>query len=599
MNHKEFRSWIHAPYTPEKTWGAIVIDSLLRSGVERFICAAGTCSNMLGTLISRREGAELSVHYDERGVGFRALGYGRATGRPAVVITTGGTAVANLAPAVAEADAAGIPLILLTGDWTPGHRKASARQCMEGQDRMFMPWARAVVDLERPSFEVNPATLASSVDSAVRHAIGNSPGPVHINFPFKVSIPGIVTETNVDASALEKYLEPLSLREENAPFHSFGPGKLVPATNSVEDFSRLCGHARGVILACELGAGEDVDQIVALGDHLGWPVFPQTGSGVRADSLHGTVVVRWYAMLPTRLPWWRDVEVALVLGRRPLGAIRGSAATVAVVSSSDRALPLVPQTVVTAGPSEFCRAVIPSTPRRSDREWLRQWQELDRGLAAMVESELTDLRGDLSATCSAVRGLPEDAAVFVASSAPFYHYQALAAPSRDHHTVGANRGLNGIDGTIASAIGYSEGLRKPTVCVLGDLAFLHDLSSLPMARESGTPVVFIVLNNDGFGAVQMGVEGDGSAIPTEFFLQHGLSFRGVVEDFGLRYHATSQVSDLCSVRNDWLSTGVSGVIEIKTDVRASAEERHKILSMAKGRWVGRPSESRWRLKKTR
>jgi 2-succinyl-5-enolpyruvyl-6-hydroxy-3-cyclohexene-1-carboxylate synthase len=599
MSHKDLRSWIHAPYTPERTWGAIIIDSLLRNGVERFICAAGTCSNLLGTLISHRGGADLSVHYDERGVGFRALGYGRATGRPAVVITTGGTAVANLAPAVAEADAGGVPLILLTGDWTPGHRQASARQRMEGQDRMFMPWARAVIDLERPSFEVNPATLASSVDSAVRHATGNSPGPVHINFPFKVSIPGAVTETAVNAAALEKYLEPMSLRQDDAPFHAFRPGKLVPETSSVEEFSELCRHARGVIFASEFGSGEAVDQIVALGEHLGWPVFPQTGSGLRADSVHGTVVIRWYAMLPTRLPWWRDVEVALVLGRRPLGAIRGSVATVVVASSCDRVLPLVPQTVITASPSEFCRAVIPSAPRRADREWLHQWQELDQGLGAIVDSELTDLRGDLGATCNAVRGLPENTAVFIASSAPFYHYQALAAPSRDHHEVGANRGLNGIDGTIASAIGYSEGLRQPTVCVLGDLAFLHDVSSLPMARECSTPIVFIVLNNNGFGAIQMGVEDDGLEIPTEFLLQHGMSFRGVVEDFGLQYHATTQASDLCSVRDDWLSAGVSGVIEVRTDVRVSAEERHKILSIAKGRWVRKPSESRWRLKKTR
>ena len=455
-----------------------------------------------------------------------------------------------------------------------------------------MPWARAVVDLERPSFEVNPATLASSIDSAVRQATGNRPGPVHINFPFKVSIPGIVTETTVDAAALEKYLEPLSLKEDDAPFHSFRPGKLVPATSSVEDFSELCRHARGVIFASELGAGEAVDQIVALGEHLGWPVFPQTGSGLRSDSVGGTVVIRWYAALPTKLPWWRDVEVALVLGRRPLGVVPGSVATVVVTSSGDRVLPLFPQTVVAASPSEFCRAVVPSTPRRADREWLHRWQGLDQGLNAIVDSELTDLRGDLSATCSAVRGLPENTAIFVASSTPFYHYQALAEPSMTHHTASANRGLNGIDGTIASAIGYSEGLRMPTVCVLGDLAFLYDVSSLPMARECSTPIVFIVLNNNGFGAVQMGVEDDDSAIPSEFLLQHGMSFRGVVENFGLQYHTTSQAGDLCSVRDDWLSTGASGVIEVKTDVRVGAEERHKLLSIAKGKRVGRSSESR-------
>ena len=583
MNREDLGSWIEAPFTPEKTWGAIIIDELLRSGIDRFICAAGTCSNMLGALISRRGGAELSVHYDERGVGFRALGYGRATGRPAVVITTGGTAVANLAPAAAEADAGGVPLIVLTGDWTPGHRQASARQRMEGQDGVFRPWARAVVDLERPSFEVNPATVASSIDLAVRHAGGNRPGPVHINFPFKASIPGIAAETTVNAAALKKYLEPLSGRAEAAPFHSFGPGRLLPATTAVEQFSELCRHARGVIFACELGACEEVDQIEALGEHLGWPIFPQTGSGLRASPGAGPIVARWHAALSTKLPWWREVEVSLVLGRRPLGAVPGSVATVVVASSGERVLPLIPQTVVEASPGEFCRALIPATPRRADREWLQQWQGLDQRLEAIVDREATDLQGDLSATVSAVAGLPENTAVFVGSSMPFYNYQALAPPSASHRAASANRGLNGIDGTIASAIGYSEGLRMPTVCVLGDLAFLYDVSSLPMAKESGNPIVFVVLNNNGFGAVQAGVEKEDSEIPREFLLKHGMSFRGIVEGFGLQYHTTNDAGDLCAVRDKWLSTGTSGVIEIETDVRASAAERRKILSIAKGR----------------
>jgi len=203
-----------------------------------------------------------------------------------------------------------------------------------------------------------------------------------------------------------------------------------------------------------------------------------------------------------------------------------------------------------------------------------------------------DSGGNRSGCPCAVRGLPENRAVFVASSTPSYHYQALGVPSTNYHTASANRGLNGIDGTIASAIGYSEGLRMPTVCVLGDLAFLHDVSSLPMARECNTPIVFIVLNNNGFAAVQTGVENDDSAVPAKFLLQHGMSFRGVVESFGFQYHATNQASDLCLVRNEWISTGASGVVEVKTDVRVSAAEHRNLRSAAKGKRVRRSSESR-------
>ena len=161
-------------------WADLLIEELCRSGIAHFCIAPGSRSTPLGVAAARNRKARHSMHYDERGAAFYALGFARAAGRPAAVITTSGTAAANCYPAVTEASVDHVPMLLLTADRPPELIDAGANQTMH-QDRLFGRYARWSFDLPTPSLDVPPQMLLTTIDQAVYRSRYNHPGPVHLN----------------------------------------------------------------------------------------------------------------------------------------------------------------------------------------------------------------------------------------------------------------------------------------------------------------------------------------------------------------------------------------------------------------------------------
>ncbi len=248
-------------------WAGLLVEELVRQGTTLFVVCPGSRSTPLAVAVAQNRRAELVVHWDERAAAFVALGWARATGRPAAVVTTSGTAVANLLPAAVEARQSGVPLILLTADRPPELREAGANQAIR-QPGLFSTVARWEVDLGTPSDRVDPAfVLTTAAEAAARARDG---GPVHLNCPFRE--PLAPTPDGTDAGAL---LAPLGRWLDGTDPYT---RRVSPAAHAeVGDLAHaLDGVERGVVLLGPLDA-TDTDTAPAaaeIADRLGWPCSP-------------------------------------------------------------------------------------------------------------------------------------------------------------------------------------------------------------------------------------------------------------------------------------------------------------------------------------
>ena len=167
-----------------RLWASLIVEELIRCGVDFFCVAPGSRSTPLVAALAANDRARSLVHFDERGTAFAALGYARATGRPAAWITTSGTAVANGLPAVVEASTDGVPMILLTADRPPELRQTGANQTIDQPD-IFGDYVRWRFDLPAPDLAIDPAMVLTTVDQAAYRARRSPHGPVHLNLMFR------------------------------------------------------------------------------------------------------------------------------------------------------------------------------------------------------------------------------------------------------------------------------------------------------------------------------------------------------------------------------------------------------------------------------
>jgi len=285
-------------------WATLVVEELVRNGVTHFVIAPGSRSTPLVTAAARHPHTTLMVHHDERGAGFYCVGYARARGRPAAVIVTSGTAVANLLPAAVEAATDRVPLLLLTADRPPEQRDCGANQTV-AQPNMFLNFARWSKDMPCPTHEVLASSLLSDIDYAVSMARGVDPGPVHLNFMLRENLApegGAVRDTAVpglhsewpDAclgdrrfAQWERSLQPYTSFPRLRPSCPLSP-ELLAAVHEAE---------RGLLVLGRLPQRRDRAHVRWLAQELQWPVFADVGSGLRCDPTLGHLLIGPYESL--------------------------------------------------------------------------------------------------------------------------------------------------------------------------------------------------------------------------------------------------------------------------------------------------------------
>jgi 2-succinyl-5-enolpyruvyl-6-hydroxy-3-cyclohexene-1-carboxylate synthase len=489
------------PADVQAAFCAVLVDEWARAGVTDAVIAPGSRSTPL--VLALHADARLRVHVvlDERCAGFVAVGLALGTGRPAVVATTSGTAAVELHPAVMEAAHAGVPLLAVTADRPPELHQVGAPQTIE-QEGLYGAAVRWTASPGVPDLAASGSwrSLAARAVLSAEGAGGGlgGPGPVHLNLAFREPLLGSAAGVATPEG-----------RAGGRPWHARTALAGPPPASVVEQLAARAG-GRGLILA---GAGSgDAATLVAAARRLGWPLFAEPRSGCRVPG--GPVIAAADALL--RVP-----EVA---GWRPDIVLRFGAPWVSKVVGEWLAGlgPDVPQVlvdpwgrwadpnrqagiVVSADPTELSAALLevigPGEPVAST--WLRQWVGAERAAQAALDCELGAGAAPLALSEPAiartvVAGLADGATLLAAASMPVRDVEWYSAARRGVAVV-ANRGVNGIDGLVSTALGVALGSGGPTVGLLGDLAFLYDAAGLLGAERRGVALTLIVVDNDGGG----------------------------------------------------------------------------------------------------
>lgn len=525
---------------------AALLSRLVELGVAHVVLSPGSRSQALALVaaeLERRGAIRLHVRIDERVAGFTALGIGRETRMPAAVVCTSGTAVANLLPAALEAHHAGVPLLLLTADRPPELRGVGANQTTR-QPGMFAPSVRYEADLPVPE-QCDPAgddeqsaMLRRVAEEAVAAALGaglRSAGPVHVNLPFREPLAGDLPEwfgvpspeLAVAADAHPDGPPATEETEDEASGALYQGGGGIGEADVPEDpddhpFVLVVGPRTVVIAGAD--AGPDAEVLAHAGS---WPLIAEIVSGAR----FGRQLVHGYRTLLREPGLGGRIERAVVLGHPTL-----SREVAGLLSDPDV------EVIAVRGPGEPLNLngattavdAVAVANGEADREWLGAWMQASReasvdltpaapdadGLSSAVPQERL---GAIAAELAAVRA-PLDRAALVDAvwRATWPHDRLVFGSSRlvrvadqllggKKVPVHANRGLAGIDGTVATATGIalaSQAGGRPGVTrvLLGDLALLHDVGALLLGPGEDEPRLQVVVGNDGGGTIFDGLE---------------------------------------------------------------------------------------------
>lgn len=533
---------------PSTALARVLVDELVSCGLTDAVLAPGSRNAPLALALHEADAAgrlRLHVRIDERTAGFLAVGLARGSGRPVVVVTTSGTAVANLHPAVLEAAHGQVPLVVLSADRPPWLRDVGANQTVD-QHGIFGPAVRFfhefAVPQARPGQQAHWRSMLGRAWSASAGDWGGPPGPAHLNVPLAEPLLPDGDST---------WPEPLTGRDgpwtaTARPVLADGPAVAAPEPGERVLFVADLTHPWAALVA---DAGH-----VVIGEAGG-----AAGGRVLASGIH-------LLSAPSFLDGARPERV-IVLGRPTL--FRG---VQALLGDPRITVDVVAHPGGYADPSGSVRAVAPGLPGLSDLpddEWAARWRDADAVAGKAIAGVIDEL--DLSASPRLAReladSLPSRATLVLGSSQPPRDL-ALSARARDGLRVVANRGVAGIDGTVSTAIGVALSARPadgPTVALVGDLTFLHDLTGLVIGPDEPRPdLTIVVSNNDGgaiFGTLETGEPAHARAFERVFGTPHGADLAAAVGAFGLAHLRARTAGDLAAaLRNP---DGVR-VVEVRT-----------------------------------
>ncbi|MGH9229736.1 MAG: 2-succinyl-5-enolpyruvyl-6-hydroxy-3-cyclohexene-1-carboxylic-acid synthase [Acidimicrobiales bacterium] len=557
------------PAAVQATFAATLVDEWQRCGVGHAVVCPGSRSTPLALALSERPEIALHVHHDERSGGFLALGLGLATGRPAVVLTTSGTAATELHAAVVEADLAGVPFLACTADRPPELRDVGAPQAID-QVHLFGRAVRWFGDPGVPDL-ASASRWRAFAGRACAATLGPRPGPVHLNLPFR--------------EPLVATAGPLPPGRDDRPWVAGAP---TPATaSSVEDdmpaeLRRLAGR-RGVIVA---GAAPfDGPALHRLAEALRWPVLAEPRSpawipaatGIRhidailrspraADALRPEAILRVGAPGASRVvnEW--------------LGASGADEAVVGAPGWSDPAATAA--TVIDGSPGAVLAAFGSAPSGPAPGAWLGRWLAASDAAATAVASALAQepSPNEPAIARDVVAALPDGARLVVASSMPVRDVERYAAP-RSGLTVLGNRGANGIDGTVSTAVGVALGSAAPTALLIGDIAFLHDSNGLLGAAGRGIDLVCVVVDNDGGGIFSFLPQA--RALPpgrfeSLFGTPHGLDLVAMAAAYGIDARALERDDATGATVGEAAAKGGIHVLVARTDRAANVEVHGRV-----------------------
>lgn len=547
-------------------WGDIVIGELVNNDVVRFCISTGSRSTPLTASAASNTCAEKTIIYDERSSAFFALGYGQAKNRPAAVITTSGTAVANLFPAVIEAYMSKVPMIVLTADRPFELQDVGANQTID-QDSIFGKYIRWFCNIPAPDSKIRPEVIMATIDYAVYMSRKSPAGPVHLNFMFREPLEPLAKESRSTQS------------KTSSPYTIYSiPVKLPDMESAGRVRETINSTGTGIISVGRLLCDEDRHAVAEFCLKLGWPVYADITSGLRLGSI-GTNIIKHFdqQLLDTAVNKAAAPSAVIHIGG-PVTSKRYCQFLsqnrpdhfIVIKPDSTRYDPVYAVTeFIESDIPHFCNAicsVISCGGSRLGRQMqdfknfyersAAKAQEIieryfknecnsNTGISGINTSDSDtpvidknkSLISEISVARIVSRLIPDKSALFLSSSMPIRDMELYGDFSlKSNIEIGTNRGASGIDGIISSAAGISAGSGKPCTVIAGDIAFIHDLNSLAFIKKERFPVIIIIINNNGGGIFDfLPISSCADIFKKYFVAPHGFNFKGAASDFGIDY----------------------------------------------------------------
>ena len=539
------------------TFCATLVDEWVRCGLTDAVICPGSRSTPMALALAEDGRVRIQVHHDERSGSFMALGLARATGRPVAVLATSGTATVQFHAAVVEADLDRVPLLVLTADRPPELQGIGAPQTID-QRALYGSSVRGFLDAGVPDLaeahrwrELARRALALCTDTV--------DGPVQLNLPFREPLVGARLELP----------EPL----DDAPMSVAGesdPSARIDDDPDLDALADLVNGADGLLI---VGDGiDDPDAVFELADALGWPVLADQRSGCRTR--HDAVIAHSDALL--RVP--SDLHEVEVIIR--LGAPHASKVLSHWLSTTTAEQVLVDPDGIWRDPEQrcgrriamtasgFCRSLVDQQVVGAAPAWRAAWRAADDAVEEAIAATLAGQEGptEPGVARAVLAALADGSAMVVSSSMPIRDLEWFGA-RRDGVTVHANRGANGIDGVVSTAVGVAAS-GVPTALLIGDVALLHDTNGLLGLDARGLDLCIVVIDNDGGGIFSFLPQR--SSLAADRFEQlfgtpHGVDITALANAHGLPVFEASDDGAVRSAVAATLAAGGTHVVLVRTD----------------------------------
>jgi 2-succinyl-5-enolpyruvyl-6-hydroxy-3-cyclohexene-1-carboxylate synthase len=566
-------------YTKALTYylGAFV-DELQRLNVRDVVISPGSRSTPLAILLAEHEQIQTYLHVDERSAAFFALGMAKAKQRPVAVLCTSGTAAANYMPAVSEAAHSRVPLLILTADRPHELRDVGAPQAMN-QLHLFGSFVKSFIEMALPeASERMYQYVRTTAARAVSALLAPPMGPVHLNFPLREPlVPNLELPNLWEAGRLNRMQHVSLTVGKGAPDQQY----------TAELVGRLASKEKGIIVCGDHDDSHFAGAVTKLAVKLGYPILADPLSQLRSGGHVKEYVVDCYDTFlrneTIRQDWKPDV--ILRFGAMPVSkaltqyiAMQKDADIIVVDEAADWRDPtLMSSEMVYANEALFCEEICAAVAQREETSWLRSWMHvnnLTKQRLQTIDTYEDVFEGRVITELTAL--LPHSSTLFVGNSMPIRDTDTFFFTNDKQIKVMANRGVNGIDGIVSSALGASVA-SSPLVLVLGDLSFYHDLNGLLAAKLHKLNATIVVLNNDGGGIFSFLPQyAEKKHFEALFGTPLGLDYELVVKMYDGRFTRVRDWDEFRDEVKQSIQTDGLHVIEVRTD-RERNLEMHRSL----------------------
>lgn len=491
------------PANTNALWAAVGVRTLRRRGLTHVVISPGSRSTPMAAAFAEEVGVHVTVALDERSAGFIALGIAKATRRPAALLCTSGTAVANYLPAVIEARMSATPLLVLSADRPPELRECHSGQTV-AQNGIFGTYPVWAAESAVPSADLGLLRhWRQLLVDAWQRSLGPLAGPVHLNLPFRDPLPPSEPEKGFrlpKGFSLEKF----TATADGLLTHWIQAG--APLTAELLAVFASAEGDRGVIVVgphALKDRKEETQAVLELSQRTGWPVLADGAGTLRGDLADTGRVVSAYDLIlrNKRLARVLRPKAAVIIGPLPTSKVLRAWLKEADVTAWQVGRP---GENVDPTHSRWCRLdghLVASGEKPAARAsaYATAWQSAQKAAAKRLSRIVNvDWPFEGRAVAMLEEALGPDDRLFVASSMPIRDLEWFHHPAGPGPEILCNRGANGIDGTVSTALGASLDGRR-TVLLCGDLAFLHDSNALLSAYGHRGDLTVVVINNQGGG----------------------------------------------------------------------------------------------------